>query len=67
MFGEDYVDKINAILFFNDTVSHRIKDMSDAIEEIMLKDIDDSKLVSIQVDESTNVAQLAVLLASQGI
>ncbi|CAI6344391.1 unnamed protein product [Macrosiphum euphorbiae] len=62
MFEKDYVNKINAILLSNDTVSRRIKDISNDIEETLRKGINDSQLFSIQVDESTDVAQLAVLL-----
>jgi len=56
------VRKINSIPLSNDTVSRRIKDISNDIEETLLKGINDSQLFSIQVDESTDVAQLAVLL-----
>jgi len=44
------------------TVCRRIKDISNDIEETILKDINDSQLFSIQVDESTDVSQLAVLI-----
>lgn len=62
MFGKDHVHKINSIPLSNDTVSSRFKDISNDIEEAILKDISDSQLFSIQLDESTDVAQLAVLL-----
>jgi len=62
MFEKDYVNKINSIPLSNDTVSRRIKDISNDIEETLLKGINDSQLFSIQVDESTDVAQLDVLL-----
>ncbi|KAL4153622.1 hypothetical protein QTP88_001468 [Uroleucon formosanum] len=44
------------------SISRRIKDISYDIEETILKDINNSEMFSIQVDESTDVAQLAVLL-----
>jgi len=56
MFEKDYVNKINSIPLSNDTVSRRTKDISNGIEETLLKDINDSQLFSIQVDESTDVA-----------
>lgn len=62
MFGKDYVQKINAISLSNVTISCRYKDISRNIEEAILKDIDDGQFFSIQVGQSTNVAQLAVLL-----
>jgi hypothetical protein len=60
MFREKHVSKINAILLSNDIVCRRIKDISNDIEETILKDINNSQLFSIQVDESTDVSQLAV-------
>jgi hypothetical protein len=62
MFEKDYVNKINSIPLSNDTVSCRINNISNDIEETLLKGINDSQLFSIKVDESTDVAQLAVLL-----
>eukprot|EP00102_Acyrthosiphon_pisum_P010115 XP_008178283.1 PREDICTED: zinc finger BED domain-containing protein 5-like [Acyrthosiphon pisum] len=62
MFEKDHVNKLNGIPLLNDTVSRRIKGISNDIEETLLKYINDSQLFSIQVDESTDVAQLAVLL-----
>ncbi|KAL4141672.1 hypothetical protein QTP88_004264 [Uroleucon formosanum] len=62
MFGEKHFNKINAIPLLNDTVCRRIKDISNDIEETIIKDINDSQLFSIQVDKSTDVSQLAVLM-----
>lgn len=41
MFGETYVKK-NAILLSNDTISHRIKEISNDIEKTILKNINDT-------------------------
>jgi len=62
MFREKHVNKINAMPLSNDTVCRRIKDISNDIVETILKDINNSQLFSIQVDKSTDVSQLAVLI-----
>ncbi|XP_071056888.1 zinc finger BED domain-containing protein 5-like [Onthophagus taurus] len=62
MFGNEYVQKINAIPLSNDTVSRRIKEISANMEETLIKEINHSQYFSIQVDESTDVAQFAVLM-----
>lgn len=64
MFGQDYVRKINTIPFPNNTVSRRIKDMSDNIEETVIQKLKNSQFCSIQVDESTDVAGLSILLVT---
>lgn len=62
MFGEKHFNKINATPLLNDTVCRRIKDISNDIEETIIKGINDSQPFSIQVDKSTDVSQLAVLI-----
>ncbi|GBN52002.1 Zinc finger BED domain-containing protein 5 [Araneus ventricosus] len=62
MFGEDHVQKIKNITFSNSTVYRRIKDMSIDIEATINERIKKSTYFSIQVDESTDVSDLSILL-----
>ena len=66
MFGQDNVRKINTIPFPNNTVSRIIKDMSDNIEEMvgLIQQLKNSKFFPIQIDESTDVAGLSILLVT---
>lgn len=55
-------EKLNNILVSNNRVSLRIKDMSDYIEYTVNKGIKRSLFFSVQVDESTDVSNLSILL-----
>jgi len=62
MFGEENVKKINSIPHSNNTIYRRIQDMSVDIELIVIDRIKNSKIFAVQVDESTDVTNFAVLL-----
>lgn len=64
MLGEEQVSKINRIPLSNNKISRRIQDMSDYVEITIINRIKNGKFFAIQVDESTEVDNIAVLLVT---
>uniref|UniRef100_A0A8C5PY01 Uncharacterized protein n=1 Tax=Leptobrachium leishanense TaxID=445787 RepID=A0A8C5PY01_9ANUR len=64
MIGDEYVTKLNAISLSNDTVRRRLDDMSADILSQVVQEIKSAPLpiFSIQLDESTDVANCSQLL-----
>ncbi|GBO31001.1 Zinc finger BED domain-containing protein 5 [Araneus ventricosus] len=65
MFGADHVQKTKNIPLSNTTVFRRIKDISIDIEATINERIKKSLFFSIQVDESTGVSDLSILLVAR--
>lgn len=60
--GESAANKIKEIPLFNDIVSRQIIDMSDDIETQLLDRVRASPLFVIQIDQSTDISNMALLL-----
>ena len=60
--GEAASSKLQAIPLSNDTITRRIIAMSDDIEQQLLERIKSSPHYAIQMDESTDVSNAALLL-----
>uniref|UniRef100_A0A3P9M9N8 HAT C-terminal dimerisation domain-containing protein n=1 Tax=Oryzias latipes TaxID=8090 RepID=A0A3P9M9N8_ORYLA len=62
MIGEAAAKKLKTIPLSNDIVSHRIADMASDIEQQLLGRIRKSPFFSLQLDESTDITNAALLL-----
>uniref|UniRef100_A0A665TDI7 HAT C-terminal dimerisation domain-containing protein n=1 Tax=Echeneis naucrates TaxID=173247 RepID=A0A665TDI7_ECHNA len=62
MIGEAAAKKLLTIPLSNDTVSHRIADMASDIQQQLIERVKSSPLFSLQLDESTDVTNAALLL-----
>ena len=61
MCGEKAARQLNLVPLSNDTVSRRIDNMADDVKNILIERIKRSRYYSIQLDETTDVANLANL------
>ena len=60
--GEEAAQKVAMVQCSNNTVSNRIHKISEHIEEELLQRLQKCSAFSLQLDESTDVAQLSILL-----
>uniref|UniRef100_A0A3B4TIW1 Uncharacterized protein n=1 Tax=Seriola dumerili TaxID=41447 RepID=A0A3B4TIW1_SERDU len=62
MCGEKAARELNLVPLSNDTMSRRIKDMAGDVKNTLIECIKNSRYFAIQLDETTDVADLANLL-----
>ena len=62
MFGKEFANKVRAVPLSNDTVKRRIEELSDDIQSQLLDRLRYCQQFSIQLDESTDVANAAELV-----
>ena len=63
MFGPEAEEKIRQIPLSNDTIRRRICDMSTDIQDTVISSVKQSKMFTMQVDESTDISGKAQLIA----
>jgi hypothetical protein len=61
LFGDKAAKKIKTIPLSNDTVSNRMTMMSDDVHQQLIRKIKRSKLYALQLDESTDITDKALL------
>jgi hypothetical protein len=62
MLGEQAAKKVAQVPLSNDTIARRIHDIADDIENQLIEQIKKAKCFALQLDESTDVANEAILL-----
>lgn len=62
LFDSGVAEKLKTVSLSNDTMQRRIFDLSDDVESQLVNKIKDSKFFAIQMDESTDVSNKAILL-----
>ena len=63
IFGSEAEEKIRKIFLSNDTIRRRICDMSTDIQDTVISSVKQSKMFTMQVDESTDISEKAQLIA----
>ena len=63
MFGPEAKEKIRQIPLSNDTIHKRICDMSTDIQDTVISSVKQSKMFTMQFDESTDISGNAQLIA----
>ena len=63
MFGPKAEEKIRQIPLSNHTIRRRIFDMSTNIQDTVISSVKQSKMFTMQVDESTDISGKAQLIA----
>jgi len=63
MFGEEHVKKVESIPLSNNTVKRRIDEMSNNVENQLIKRIKESPKYCLQIDETTDITKCAQLLS----
>ena len=62
MIGESAGNLVSKIPLLNDTVAKRIDEMAENIEKQLIKKVKEAWCLAIQLDESTDVTNMAILL-----
>ena len=63
MFGPEAEEKIRQIPLSNDTICRRICDMSTDVQDTFISSVKQSKMFTMQVDESTEISRKSQLIA----
>ena len=62
MLGEKEAKKLDKIPLSNDTVTRRIDDIAQQVKKSLIENIKKSRFFALQLDESTDLSNLAELM-----